>query len=255
MHKRKNEEEMASRSLEDKAFDLFGEMLLARETDAMLSEIAAEEATGNDAEYEAFISRSRKRNLKAIDAYVRKQKLRKYIRPLRIAGQVAAVAVLTLSLAVAAVANNQTVRIQMMQLLATHQEEYTDLRMQEDEEASFDVPAEWKGKNYPSFLPDNLEVTDSVALFDSNHIEYTDPQNPERTLSFMELGPDTAANVDTENAVLKPFIINGHSAMLFTKGNRIGVYWDNGQYYFLIFATDMDEATVQRVAESVIRVN
>lgn len=255
MHKQENEGALSSRSLDDKAFDLFGEMLLAHETDALLAEIDAERTDGSNADYDAFVERSRKKNLKAIDAYVRRQKLRRYMKPLRIAGEVAAIAVLTLSLAVAAVAGNRTVRIQMMQLLATHEKEYTELRLQADENASFDVPAEWKGMNYPASLPEGLEVEEVDAHFDSNHVLYSDARHPDRILRFSEYGPDTTVNVDTENAVLTPFTIRGHSATLFTKENRVGAYWADGQHFFLIMSTDIDESAIRRMAESVTQVN
>ena len=49
------------RSLEDRAYDLFGEMLIERETAALLAEIEAEKARGDTAEMDAFLqSRTRK---------------------------------------------------------------------------------------------------------------------------------------------------------------------------------------------------
>ena len=56
-------------SLEDRAYDLFGEILLQRETAALLTEIETEKARGDTAEMDAFFAKQDVKNLEKIQRH------------------------------------------------------------------------------------------------------------------------------------------------------------------------------------------
>lgn len=241
--------------MSDQAFDFFGAMLLEYEAEAKEAEIVADVASGNTAAYDEFVAHSRQRNLNAVASYTRKEKWRGYRKPLKVIGQVAAIAVITLALAVAAVAGSRTVRVRVMQLLASREAEYTELTMEEDSGASFEIPAEWLGENYPSFIPAGMEVDGISSHASFSTVEYRDSVFPEKRFNFAEYSEASVTLVDTEDAELRGITVRGNPAVLYTEDNGIGIYWEDGRRYFVLSAENLEEATVIRIAESVVRIN
>ena len=66
-------------SLQDKAYDLLGDMLVERNTARYMQELEEDAARGGDAEMEAFFARQDQENLKKIQAYARKQRNRRFL--------------------------------------------------------------------------------------------------------------------------------------------------------------------------------
>ena len=122
------------RSLEDRAYDLFGEILLQRETAALLTEIEAEKARGDTAEMDAFFAKQDVKNLERIQRHFRRHRARIFFREtLPRIGQIAAIVIAVFTAAGSvAIATSHTLRVQMMQLLINIEEEYTELKLQED---------------------------------------------------------------------------------------------------------------------------
>ena len=244
------------RSLEDRAYDLFGELLLQRETAALLAEIEAEKARGETTEMDTFFAKQDKKNLEAIQRHFKRHRAQVFFREtLPRIGQIAAIVVAVVAVAGSvAIATSHTIRVQMMKLLVNIEEEYTELKLQEDPTASFDIPAEWGGENYPSFLSDSLVAGMVFSYPDSNSVELIDQKTGAVMGQFSEYGAATEANIDTEDAIQEPVMIGLSQGCLVKKGNRLSLYWDNGRKYFVLMISDQDEATVVRMAESVVRI-
>ena len=244
-----------NRSMEDKAYDLLGDMLTARKTASLLQAIEAEEAQGNTAETDAFLERQDRKNLKLIDAYARRQKIRKlFTKTLPRVGQIAAVIIALIALGGGiAIAASDTLRVQVMRLLLEPTEEYVRLSLAEDEQASFDVPAEWLGRNFPSYIPDSVEIYNILPLEDTPGIEYADRQTQEIALRFQEFSAGTT-HVDNEGAEVERADINGYQAQLMKKSNIISLYWSDGQVYFLVTTIGMTEEETLLIGRSVRRI-
>ena len=245
-----------NRSIEDKAYDLLGDMLTEQKTAAMLREIEEEKARGETAEMDAFFARQDQKNLKLIDAHVRRQKMRAlFTKTLPRVGQIAAIIIAVIAIGGgAAIAASDTLRVQVMRLLLEPTDEYVRLSLVEDEQASFDVPTGWLGRSFPSYIPDNVEVVNILPLEEMPGIEYADRQTQEIVLRFQEFSAGVT-HVDNEGATIKQVDINGHQAQLTTKNKIVNLYWSDGQSYFLVTTIDMDEETTMKIGKSVRRID
>ena len=180
------------RSLDDRAYDLFGEMLLQQETAALLAEIEAEKARGDTAQMDAFFAKQDAKNLEGIQRHFRRHRARVFFRDtLPRIGQIAAIVIAVVAVAGSvAIATSHTLRVQVMQLLVNIEEEYTELKLQEDPAASFEIPAEWCGENYPSFIPDDLVAAMVFSYPDNNSIELIDKRTGAVRGEFSEYGAE-----------------------------------------------------------------
>lgn len=252
-----NKADELKRSFEEKTFDLFGELMIERETQELLEEIEADKANGNTAEMDAFFERYDKQNLERINSFFRRQKMRKFFsKTLPKIGQIAAIFIAVIALAGGvAVATSHTVRVRVMELLVNIEEEYTELSLHENPEASFDIPADWQGENYPFYIPDGMELFKVHSFVGESHVEYTDKDDPTLRCNFAELSESVTSNVDTENAEISPTLIRGNAGVVIKKGTTIMIYWNNERHYFVINAENIEIETVLQIARSVIRVD
>ncbi len=244
-----------NRSMEDKAYDLLGDMLTERTTAALLMEIE-EEAQGDTAGTDAFFEGPDGKNLRLIEVYTRRQKTKTFFtKTLPRAGQIAAIIIAVIALCGGvAMAASDTFRVQVMRLLLEPTDEYVRLSLVEDEQASFDVPAEWTGRNYPSYIPEHLSLRGISALPGMPAAEYMDTATDKITLRFSELSGGVI-NIDNEGAVVNQVAINGHDAQLMKKDSIISLYWSDGQSYFLVTAIGMDEEMTMKIGKSVRRID
>ena len=243
------------RNLDDKAYDLFGEMLLERETAALLSAIEEEQAAG-DKEADAFAARCDAKNLETIRRYFHRQHVRTFFgKTLPGIGRVAAIVIAVLTIAGGiAIATSHTIRVQVMKLFTTVEEEYTELTLVEDTEASFDVPGDWEGAYYPAYVPEGMEVSSMYSLPWQSAIEYVDQTDATRRYDYFENEEGVVANVDTEGAILQSVDIHGNPATLSKKDRVMMLFWNDGKKYFVISAENLDESTVMEIAEGVKRI-
>ena len=244
------------RTLQDRAYDLFGELLLERETAALLAEIDAEQARGETAKMDAFFVNQDVKNLERIRRHFARHRARVFFREtLPRIGQISAIVIASVAVAGSvAIATSHTVRVQVMQLLVNIEEEYTELKLREDTAASFDIPAEWGGENYPSFIPDGFVLGAVHSNPGYSTVIYTDLIGEGRKLYFSELGESAETNLDTEASIIEPIQINQHQGTMAIKEGKISAYWDDGRHYFILITEGLDESVFLRVAEGVIRV-
>ena len=249
-------EKQENRSLEEKAYDLFGELLLERETKAMLSEIEAENARGDTAVYEAIFSRQNKRHLEKIRRYFVHRKARVFFhQTLPKIGQIAAIVIATLTVAGGvAFAASSSVRVQVMKLLVNIEKEYTELSLVEDQAASFEVPSEWDGTYYPSSIPETLTLYAVHPGTGYHSVDYVNRDTGENQMNFAEFDDSTEMNIDTENAEIQNVVINGNVGLLSIKKDQMIACWGDGKEGFVLISKKMDRDTTLTIAESVTRV-
>lgn len=249
----KRSETDADRSLQDKAYDLLGEMLVERDTEKYLKELEEDIANGNTAEMEAFFAKQDKLNLKRIETYSRKQRNRRLLQHTiphlaQVAAVIIAVIVLTGGVALA---TSKTVRVQVMRLLLNVEKEYTELSLVEDENASFDVPAEWQGSCFPAYIPERMEI---FELVNGNLIVYRGDQDKKQEVCFSESDASTTTNLDTENASVRMIMIQGNSGYIAIKKNMVNIFWSDGLYYYIITTQNLEEDVAIRIAQSVRKI-
>ena len=163
-------------------------------------------------------------------------------------GKIGAAILLMISLlAPIAIANVEYIRVRVMKLLISIQEDHTEISLREDVALSYDVPAKWEGNYYPSYIPDGYKISSLQTVFWS--VEYVN--NEDRYITFEEYTEEWEISADSENAQITYTQINGNIAMIIEK-ERYQVIWSNGEHYFVVAADDIEVA--KKVANSVRRI-
>lgn len=243
-------------SLQDKAYDLLGDMLVERNIARYMKELEEDEANGRTAEMEAFFARQDQANLKKIQVYCRKQRNRRFLRyTLPRLAQVAAVIIAVVALAGGvAVATSQTVRVQVMKLLRNIEEDYTELSLIEDKEASFDVPAEWQGSSFPSYIPEGMQMEQILSMPDYHLVEYHLASTGQICMRFSEAGEGASTNIDTEDANVTTVMIRGDMGYMVQENGDVRIFWSDGQFYYILIMQNATGDEALRVAESVRKI-
>lgn len=245
------------RTLSEKAYDFLGELILEIETKELLQELEREQVDGGAAEMNAFFVKQDKRNLESIRKYFRKQHYKHlFSKTVPKVAQIAAIviAVITL-LGSVAIATSHTVRVHVMKLLQNMEEEYTVVKMVEDESASFDVPVEWKGTSYMSYIPPNCIVGQVDGYVDISTVEYVDSKSNKTVLKFCEFGFGAWTHIDTQGAIVTEVKINEYVGSLVSKNETLYVYWCDGQKYYLVVYLDTDVEELNKIIRGVVRIN
>ena len=120
-----------------------------------------------------------------------------FTTPLPRAAGIAVCLMLTLFLALGvAVASSKTVRVSLTKYVMNVGRDFASFRFEETGKY-VDVPVEWEGQYYPSYLPEGLEVL-SCSRTD---VEYISADG--RDMGFLEIDADSFGSVDTENASIE----------------------------------------------------
>lgn len=244
------------RSLQDKAYDLLGEMLVERDTARYIQELEEDLANGNTAEMDAFFAEQDQANLKKIETYTRKQRSKRLLlHTLPRIGQAAAIFIAVISLAGSvAVATSHTVRVHVMQLLLNIEEEYTELSLVEDEDASFDVPAEWQGSSFPAYIPEGMEVFECYSSGSSSHVTYDSFSDDTKTIGFSESNASAVTTLDTEDATVRTITIQDNDGYIAVKEETIHIFWSDGLRYYIVTTHGIDEATTINIAQNIRKI-
>lgn len=164
--------------------------------------------------------------------------------------EVAACLVLILGiLAPFAVANVASIRAKVMELLIHIEEDHADIDFVENTSLSFDVPANWTGIYFPSYIPEGMVVTEVDGLF--AEIKYVDSNG--RELTFEECTQDISVSLDSADADLSYEKIGSRDAFIIDKNGLLTIVWSTGDRYFIL-STNMSKEEGIAVAESVQRI-
>lgn len=252
----KDEDTGIMRSIQDRAYDLLGDMLIERDVRAFMKALEEEAERDDASEMEAFFARQDRLNMERIQKHCKKARTRRFFKhTLPRIGQITAVIIAVISLGCGVgFATSKTVRVTIMRLLLNAQKQFTEVKLVEDEATSFDVPAEWRGECYPSCLPDNLEVAQVISTFEDNIVDYRDIHTGSIALTFIESGASTESNIDTENAQVSMRIINGYQCHIVKKDASISVFWTDGMRFYLLVCEGINEDEAISIAEGVRRI-
>ncbi len=236
-----------------RAYDLWGELQLEKETDELLQQIQTEQATSCNPEMELFFSKNDSRYLALIARHVSTHKRRHFIRVIlpKIARAAAMLIAVIALMGGAALAASPYLRVQVMRLLTRITPEYTELRLVEDEAGSFMVPADWKGTHYLSYMPEDMEIVQVTSSGGSHIVVYRGITDRNAVVNFLEGGPGGVTNVDTEDAVVLETDVRGQTATLVRKVNSLQVYWTDGAHMYMVSAKGVGEETALQIARSV----
>ena len=152
----------------------------------------------------------------------------------------------------AAIATIPPVRARVMELIFETLRQYTRVSLREKAGQEVEVPAEWGGEYYPSYIPEGYEFDEVLGGTHVRNVYYL--SNKGDKLRFSEYGEGTSTRLDTENADVKFVMINGNPGMLVEKNGRIILTWSEYDFFFVIIADDMPSDSVMNIANSVVRI-
>lgn len=218
-------------SIQDSAYDLFGDMLLEKETKEICEEIESEKGTKAEDAMKDFFIRNEQKHLQIIErnCHGGKGGLIGHSHVFQKIVQTAAVLIVCLAFAGGiALATSPYVRTQIMRLLAKVTPEYTELDFSVEKEMN--IPSDWQGIYYLGVVPENAHI----CYLDSDEavscVNYSFEASPDNwILSFAEYDDEIYARIDTEDAGQINSIINGKEVSITEKDGLITVYWNDGQ--------------------------
>ena len=213
------------------------------------------ECSPEDQRYLEFLETNREKRMEKMMRRLRWISLKKQFftvvpRTMRFA--VAALGILCIGLTTA-FASNETFRVRVFSMFAEDHGQYTAVRLQEDKQKAFDVPAEWEGIYYPTYIPDGFEVINVENLSEQIFLISFENKNNEY-LTFEEMTEDAESNIDTENARVYYTEIHGNTALVSVKADLTIVSWnEQNRILSVVFDGEVEEDAL-KVAKSVTRI-
>ncbi|MDO4388350.1 MAG: DUF4367 domain-containing protein [Eubacteriales bacterium] len=206
-------------------------------------------ACEKDFELQQFFLKTQPQSLRKIQRSADRARYKRFFTtPLPRAAGIAVCLMLTLFLALGvAVASSKTVRVSLTKYVMNVGRDFASFRFEETGKY-VDVPVEWEGQYYPSYLPEGSEL----QSVDWCSVTYTYPDG--NTLEFSEMDNHTTANYNTENTTVETINIHGQEGLLMKDSSRITVIWSEGSHMFSVDYTGGITETL-KIAESVILIS
>lgn len=159
-----------------------------------------------------------------------------------------------------ALANSETFRAKVMQLIMELDEEKGEAHFAfvEKENADFFVPEGWRGNYFPSYIPDGFTIYDYDPAFPMPFIELRN--EADNQLFFDELNENSTMMAGTENSTIRNVSINGSTAVLIEGPGADGVTWavtvtwQNDTNWFCVTTFGLPTEEALQVARSVKRI-
>ena len=169
-------------------------------------------------------------------------------------GILAALGILCIGLTTA-FASSAPFRVRVFSMFKKDHGQYTAVKLQENEQKSFDVPKGWEGMYYPSYIPAEFEVESVENSFGREFAAYMrDRNNLDVRLIFEEMSENNEMNVDTENAKVYYTEIHGNTALVSVKTGVTIVTWNEQNRMFSVIIDGEAEKDALKVAKSVTRI-
>lgn len=157
-----------------------------------------------------------------------------------------------------AFAQSPTFRSKVMELLTQfdHEQGTVTYSFEEVPDAAFNVPAEWTGTHFMSYIPEGLKLNRINP--EICYVEFTDSHN--RVLSFAEYDEDTTVIEGTEGTTISYIEINGHTAYIiegiaFGGVPTVSVTWTNQKNWFTLTTYGISREETVKVALNVRIIN
>ena len=246
----------------EQSWELFGAFLRNGESERLLSVASDPISEANKAYMDSFFREKEAVHLQMIGktvAHEARTRLLKTTLPkaLRIAAVFIAILAVSVGIALAAIPE---FREYVGKLFATTTQQYTELKMipetmegnpvsvvpeslpaQENNTQTQPsaasgktlMPKGWTGKNILTNLPQSAEIT-GYELEAFPQVSYRLDPSHTWNISYCEYPGDTIIRVDTEDAVLSAYIINGSTVTAAVKNNLISLWWNDEDTIFVL---------------------
>lgn len=237
------------RSLQERSFDLLGELILEKEASDLLASISEE--SDENIEMNEFLQQHNLFFLRQLSKSINKSKRNHLIH--QIAPQILKIASVFLIIVFLSgsigIAVSEDLRIQLLKFLAKTTNQYTMLKLN-SHKSSIQPPFEWEGQFYLTWLPDDMELVQCIG----NEAMYWQNGSKEVSVDFCEYGLDTEINIDTEDAIVESIEIQGKPGYMTKKGSRTMFYWSFDEKYFLLTTRGLSIEDTFLIAENIFRI-
>ena len=148
-----------------------------------------------------------------------------------------------------AIANVEVIRVKVMEMLISIQDEYTEISMIENEDAAFYVPSGWTGEYYPTYIPEGYELTNvdqfaEVLTFENSYSDL---------LYFCECTIDKIANLDSERAIARHEKIHGVDVLVIENDGISMLVWQMENRYIVV-KSSMDRGELIKIVGGVKKI-
>ena len=190
---------------------------------------------------------AQKRTLKLIERKLNKRLRRRFIaqtlpHTLHVVTAVLLLFFIGLTTAVATV---RPVRLRILDFIAKIEENHSTISLVNDIDYAV-VPSEWRGRYYPSYIPELFELSHVDGFY---NIAYYNTKD-HRVLQFSEYANADYSNIDIDEEKAVDITINESYGIAMADGECITITWCIGDtYLYLYLDGNLDEA--KRIAESV----
>lgn len=250
-----NNRSIVSKEIQDEHLDMLIRLAFKMEEEEEIQSLLSEQTRELSAEDMTHKSLAYALFLEKLEAQQKKEKRKRRIQlwkgrvPKLI--EIAACLILILGVSTSiAVAHVECIRVMVMELLIEMQDDHASLRLIESEKASAEVPPEWKGEYFPTYIPEGYEVYrihDTVAK-----IDYINSAG--KWICFNEYTSAGELCADIEEADVTYIDIQGSEAMIVEKPDATTISWQLGNRYFYLSCETGKDMAVQ-IARSVCQIS
>lgn len=200
----------------------------------------------------AFFARTEGKMIRLIRAKSKnKEKAAKHGRLSRFLSA-AAIFVLVLLLGFgSALAFSPALRVQLMRMLYQVTPQYTEIRFLPDPNKTLEIPAEWNGLYYPSYIPEGYRMEGARSNSFLARVAYSG--SAEKYILFTEYNLDVETNLNTEGFTIEEIEINGFKGILAYKEGKTNMLWPCSDKYFVLHITENRDVAM-KIAQSVVRI-
>lgn len=229
---------------------------IQREDAQRLEKAVAEMAgTPQGEEMDAALKALRPKVMRTISRSVTLEKARRFsTATLPKIARVAAMCLLAFFLGLTtAIATVQPVRVKVLELIFSIEQEYTEIRFRDSTKAPVNVPDEWKGEYYLATVPSGFSITTLNNLNNNMLMVEFENEAQTETLLFIEANSKSVFKFDTEGEFTETAVIHGNVSLIASKENITTVVWHEDNKYFLLkYSGAKDEAIA--IAKGVVRI-
>lgn len=148
-----------------------------------------------------------------------------------------------------AVATVRPVRLMILDFIARIEDNHSTISLANDIDYAV-VPSEWKGKYYPSYIPESFGLSRIDSFY--NIVYYT--SKDDQVLEYSEFVDADYSNIDIDQEDAFGITVNESLGLAMSNGEGTTITWCiDDTYLYLRFSGDLDEA--KRIAESVRLIN
>ena len=117
-----------------------------------------------------------------------------------------------------------------MQMLIRIDEGHVSIDLTEDENAAFDVPGNWQGEYFPSYIPEEFSI-ESISNRIAD-IYYKDVNG--RNICFSEYTISTSTDLNSENGIITYDDVNGSIALVIELDNYVLFFLQHALNFYIL---------------------